>query len=81
MTIIELKLDLLNILKAQPDMKVEWKPRKHVYQIRWKNEKKYTSGNEAFIHAKQLHKMITKNTYDFSFLEHNIFDKHFEIFI
>lgn len=81
MTIIELKLEVINLLKSVPSVKVEWKPRKHVYQIRWKKTTIYSSGEEIFQFLKELHKSSTGKTYDFSFLSYGIYEKHIEIFV
>lgn len=81
MTIGELKIELANILKQQPSMKVEWQSRKRVFKIQWKNGKTYATGEEVFQKAKELHKATTGKTYDFSFLAHRVYDKHMEIFI
>lgn len=81
MTYLELKLELLEILKSDSSMRVDWKPMKRVYVVKWKNGKHYSTGRELYEQMKTLHKAATNKTYDFSILEHGIYEKHVEIFI
>lgn len=78
-TFAQVKLEMIEILKADHDMKLQYKPRSKTFHIKWKQNKNYASGQQCYAKMVELYEAMYPNKVDWNYFLHEICEKYVEI--
>ena len=82
-TIAELNRDILDIAREHENMTATRLVRKNAYMIKYKQDRRYLSGEEVLEKIKELYYQKKHKTVDWKLLKliaYDVFDKYIEIY-